>query len=183
MTFDEALQQTEDVLTRQMPEALRAVEYDMPAPSLTPEPVDLHTAAKARVAIAHIRGASDALYRIGAFGDELLLRVQLNVRRFVLVYSIPVAEPVDANAVAPHFERWQIGAGHAGWLIGWRDAVEPNRRDIRSVECYAYAMLEPDFLTDDLQKLYWRTDIVQMTRAFMLEAHRAQVPLARPAAG
>lgn len=180
MTLDDAIRQTEEFLTRQMPRSLRAVEYDMPDPTLDPAPVDLDAAARAEVAIAHVRGASDAVYRIRAFGDELTMRLQLNVRRFVVVYTIPVLAPVDSATIAPHFERWQAGAGHAGWLIGWRDAVEPHNRDVRSVECYAYAMLVEDFLSNPLQQLYWRTDIVQMTRAFMLEAHRAQVPLGRP---
>lgn len=180
MILEDALRETEEFLIRQMPRSLRAVEYDMPAPSADPTPPDLDAAARAEVAVAHVRGASDALYRIRAFGDELTMRLQLNVRRFVLVYTIPVPAPVDSATIAPHFERWRIGAGHAGWLIGWRDAVEPHRRDLRSVECYAYAMLAEDFLSNDLQRLYWRTDIVQMTRAFMLEAHRTQVPLRRP---
>jgi hypothetical protein len=180
MTLEDALKETEEFLTRQMPRSLRAVEYDMPDPSAEPLPVDLDAAAHAEIALSHVRGASDAVYRIRAFGDELTMRLQLNVRRFVVVYTIPVLAPVDSTTIAPHFERWQIGAGHAGWLIGWRDAVEPHRHDLRSVECYAYAMLVEDFLSNQLQQLYWRTDIVQMTRAFMLEAHRAQVPLARP---
>lgn len=181
MTLDEARRETENFLTRQMPEALRAVEYDMPEPSNPAYPPDLSDVVRAGVEMAHVDGTSDAVYRIRAFGDALTMRLQLNVRRFVVVYAVPVEEPVDARTVAPHFERWQIGATHAGWLIGWRDAVEPGRRDLRSVECYAYASLEPDFLSNPLHQLYWRTDLVQMTRAFMLEAHRAKVPLTLPA--
>ncbi|WP_257792300.1 hypothetical protein [Azospirillum humicireducens] len=35
--------------------------------------------------------------------------------------------------IAPHFERWAIGAGHAGWTIGWRDGVDPWKQDLRVV--------------------------------------------------
>jgi hypothetical protein len=51
------------------------------------------------------------------------------------------------------------------------------------VETYCYATMEPDFLVNDLHKLYWRTDILQMTRYFMLEAIRANVPLSPLKAG
>ena len=48
----------------------------------------------------------------------------------------------------------------------------------RQIEIYCYALAEPDFLADELQQLYWRTDIVQMTRYFMLEMVRCGVKLA-----
>jgi hypothetical protein len=108
------------------------------------------------------------------------MSLQLNVRRLVAVYSIPVVPPVDSRAVAPHFERWAVGASHAGWMIGWRDAVDPQRPGRPTVDTYCYASLEPDFLLDPLEQLYWRTDLLQMTRHFMLEAHRAQVGLRLP---
>jgi hypothetical protein len=177
MTLEEALRTTEDFLTGQMVESLKATEYALPAPSAEPAFPDLRRASRARVELAHVRGASDAVYRVHAFGDVLTMQVQLNVRRFVVVYRLPVLPPADSAAVAPHFERWAIGAGHAGWQIGWRDAADPGDPDRTFVETYAYAMCEPDLLSDPLQQLYWRTDIVQMTRAFMLEAHRARVTL------
>jgi hypothetical protein len=183
LSLDDAKRETEDFLTVQMPDVLAAVDYD--APSFVEAAVrrPLADLTRAEVETRHVPGTSDAAYRIRAFGDELLMRLQLNVRRFVLVYLVPVREPIDSHTIAPHFERWAIGAGHAGWLIGWRDAVDAHAPDHRWVETYCYANLEPDFLTSDLHKLYWRTDILQMTRAFMLEAHRAHIPLSPTAAG
>ena len=36
-----------------------------------------------------MRGASDATYIVNAFGDELLMQLQLNVHRLVVAYSVP----------------------------------------------------------------------------------------------
>jgi len=181
MTLDEAREQTEAFLTRHMVEALRAVEYALPEPAEEPRFPDLAGIARARVEVAHARGASDAVYRVHAFGDVLGMSLQCNVRRLVAVYSVPVVPPVDSNAVAPQFERWAIGARHAGWQIGWRDSIDPGRPEGATVDTYCYAAVEPDFLVNDLARLYWRPDLVQMTRYFMLEARRAGLRLRRPA--
>ncbi|WP_207478049.1 hypothetical protein [Arenibaculum pallidiluteum] len=176
MTLDDARRETEDFLTRQMVEAFRTVEYALPEPREDPDFADLQSLGRARVELAHARGASDAFYRIHAFGDVLGMSVQCNVRRLVAVYSIPAGPPLDARAVSPHFERWAIGAGHAGWLIGWHDGRDPGGAGPR-VDAYCYAAVEPDFLANDLHKLYWRTDLVQMTRHFMLAAAYAGLRL------
>jgi hypothetical protein len=86
LTISEAQRRTELFLTGQMLEALRAVEYGLPAliPSCTD--VDLAEVARARVEIRHVRGASDATYLINAFGEELLMQLQLNAHRLVVVY-------------------------------------------------------------------------------------------------
>ncbi|MGE5270795.1 MAG: hypothetical protein ACM3JG_14105, partial [Thiohalocapsa sp.] len=75
-----------------------------------------------------------------------------------------------------------IGAEHAGWKFGWRDA--PLAGDSRRwVETYCYAFAMPDFLENEPQQLYWGTDIVQMTRYFMLETARVGVRLSPRQAG
>ena len=40
-----------------------------------------------------------------------------------------------------------------------------------------------NFLEDELQQLYWRTDIVQMTRYYMIEAARSGILLSPRRAG
>lgn len=181
--LEEAQRLTSAFLTGPMRQTLRAVEHPMPA--FTTEPVDLgrqpwlDEVANAVVETRHVPGATDALYRIKAFGDVLTMRLQLNVWRFVIVYTVPSGDLVDVTGVAPRFERWQTGAAHAGWTIGWRDAVDPWAHDRHMVETYCYAMLPEDFLVNPLAQLYWRNDIMQMTRGFMLEARRGGVPLAR----
>ena len=112
------------------------------------------------------------------------LQIQLNVYRFVVVYRVPARDTLDAASLQPRLERWRIGAEHAGWSISWRDAITPDDRGERHVEIYCYAFARPDFLADELQQLYWRTDSVQMTRYFMPEMVRFGVTLspAPPAA-
>jgi len=51
------------------------------------------------------------------------------------------------------------------------------------VETYCYAFAGRDFLEDEAQQLYWRTDIVQMTRYFMIEAALAGIRLSPRDAG
>ena len=188
LTMTEAQRRTEQFLTRQMLEALRAVEYELPSFDTEPVDVELADAARSRVEIRHVRGASDATYMVNAFGDELLMQLQLNVHRFVVVYRVPALNALDASTLAVQLDRWRIGAEHAGWKFGWRDAPiiekpglsDPGRR---YVETYCYAFAAADFLENEPQQLYWRTDIVQMTRYYMLEAARCGVQLSPRRAG
>jgi hypothetical protein len=183
LTIIEAQRRTELFLTGQMLEALRTVEYEMPSFDAEPRDVDLAAVARAHVEIRHVRGACDASYLVNAFGDELLMQLQLNVHRLVVVYRVPASEALDASTLAVRLERWRIGAEHAGWKFGWRDspiAGEPGRR---YVETYCYAFAGSDFLEDEPQQLYWRTDIVQMTRYYMIEAGRSGIRLSPRSAG
>jgi hypothetical protein len=98
------------------------------------------------------------------------MQLQLNVHRLVVVYRVPALDALDAATLAVRLDRWRIGAEHAGWQFGWRDAPH-------YVETYCYAFAGTDFLEDEQQQLYWRTDIVQMTRYYMLEATRCGIRL------
>src|ERR1700751_5504332 len=97
LTINEAQRQTELFLTGQMLEALRAVEYELPSFDSKLHDVDLAAAARARVEIRHVRGASDATYLINAFGEELLMQLQLNVHRLVVVYRVPAPHGLHAR--------------------------------------------------------------------------------------
>ena len=181
LTIAEAQRRTEDFLTGQMLEALRGVEYELPSFDTEPPETSLSVAARAQVTIRHVSGASDAHYIVQAFGDELLMQLQLNVHRLVVVYRVPALDALDANTLAVQLERWRLGAEHAGWKFGWRDA--PIAGGHRYVETYCYAFGTPDFLENETEQLYWRTDIVQMTRYYMLEAARCGVRLSPRRAG
>ena len=183
LTISEAQRRTELFLTGQMLEALHAVEYELPSFDTQLHDVDLAAVARARVEVRHVRGASDATYLINAFGEELLMQLQLNVHRLVVVYRVPALDALDASTLAVRLERWRIGAEHAGWKFGWRDspiAGDPGRR---FVETYCYAFAGKDFLEDEPEQLYWRTDIVQMTRYYMIEAARSSIRLSPRRAG
>ncbi|HYE48355.1 MAG TPA: hypothetical protein VEB20_02110 [Azospirillaceae bacterium] len=177
--IEDAQRLTTEFLTGQMATSLAAIEYDIPpfAPPGPPPSPPLAEVSRSTVELRHVPGASDAQYRIRAYGDTLTMRLQLNVWRFVIVYSVPARDLVDVTGISPRFERWERGAVHAGWTVGWRDAVDPWDHGKAMVETYCYAMLPRDFLVDPMAQLYWRTDIVQMTRAFFLEARRGGVPL------
>ena len=183
LTIAEAQRRTEEFLTGQMLDALGKVEYELPSFDTEAEQVTLDQAARSRVEIRHVRGASDATFLVQAFGDELLMQLQLNVHRLVVVYRCPALDALDANTMAVHLERWRIGAEHAGWKFGWRDALLAGHPGRRWVETYCYAFGEPDFLENEPQQLYWRTDIVQMTRYYMLEAARCGILLSPRKAG
>jgi hypothetical protein len=183
LSIQDAQSRTEEFLTGQMLAALRTVEYEAQSFDSEPQPMTLAEASRARVALRHVRGASDCVYLVQAFGDELLMQLQLNVWRLVVVYRVPALQALDAMALQPRLERWQIGAEHAGWTIGWREATGARNRNQRYVETYCYAMPARDFLTDEMEQLYWRTDIVQMTRYFMLESQRCGVTLSPKSAG
>ena len=183
LTIAEAQQRTEFFLTGQMIEALQAVEYELPSFETETREVQLSDAARQRVQIRHVRGASDATYLVNSFGDELLMQLQLNVHRLVVVYRVPALDALDANTLAVRLERWRLGAEHAGWKFGWRDAPVAGDPGRRYVETYCYAFAGRDFLEDETQQLYWRTDIVQMTRYFMIEAAHSGIRLSPRHAG
>jgi hypothetical protein len=180
LTIAEAQQRTELFLTGQMIEALQAVEYELPSFETEPREVRLSDATRSRVQIRHVRGASDATYLVNSFGDELLMQLQLNVHRLVVVYRVPA---LNANTLAVRLERWRLGAEHAGWRFGWRDAPVAGDPGRRYVETYCYTFAGRDFLEDETQQLYWRTDIVQMTRYFMIEAAHSGIRLSPRHAG
>ena len=184
MTVAEAQRRVEAFLTGQMVEAPRSIEYRLPPFNAEPGVTSLADAARGKVMLRHVIGASDCTYLVAAFGDALVVQIQLDVYRFIVVYRVPARDTLDAASLQPRLERWRIGAEHAGWTIGWRDALTPDDRAERHIEIYCYAFARPDFLADELQQLYWRTDIAQMTRYFMLEMVRFGVTLspAPPAA-
>src|SRR4029077_2558278 len=168
---------TEVFSPARMPKPRGGLEYELPSFDTEPLESSLSAAARGRVAIRHVRGASDATYLVEAFGDELLMQFQLNVHRLVVVYRVPALDALDASTLAVQLERWRLGAEHAGWKFGWRDAPIAGDTARRYVETYCYAFAGRDFLEDDVQQLYWRTDIVQMTRYYMIEASRCGIRL------
>ena len=138
---------------------------------------------------AHVTGTPDARFLIEELGCYLELSVQLNVYRLVVVYRILAQGSLDSAALQPQFARWAIGATDAGWKIGWRDAMNSSSAVTRAIEVYCYASLPVDFLENEYHQLYWITDVVQMTRSFLIEgktcwrrtpAPRGEWPLIRP---
>jgi hypothetical protein len=69
---------------------------------------------------------------VNAFGDELLMQLQLNVNRLVVSIACRRSMRSIASTLAVRLERWRIGAEHAGWKFGWRDAPIALRTNIQS---------------------------------------------------
>ena len=73
------------------------------------------------------------------------MQLQLNVYRFVVVYRVPALAALDAISLTPRLDRWRIGAEHAGWRLGWRDALGRPDAAQRYDETYCYAFAERDW--------------------------------------
>jgi hypothetical protein len=183
LSIAEAQRRTEEFLTGQMLEALRKVEYELPSFDEEPADISITDVSRSTVEVRHVRGAADATFLVQAFGDELLMQLQLNVHRLVVVYRCPAVGALDATTLAVHLDRWRIGAEHAGWKFGWRDAPLLDDLNRRWVETYCYAFASEDFLENEPQQLYWRTDIIQMTRYYVMEAARCGIRLSPRSAG
>lgn len=168
----------DSLLTGPIADAFKAV--DCRIPSFNEQPLSSAEAFQAKVRIGHVTGTPEARFLIEAFGKLLELYVQLNVYRLVVVYRIPAGGTLDSAALQPRFARWAIGAADAGWKTGWRDAIDDGVENSRVIEIYCYAALPTTFLDDERHQLYWITDVVQMTRSFLLEARRADVNLSVP---
>jgi hypothetical protein len=132
-------------------------------------------AFRTAVRIAHVSGTPEARYLVHGFGSRFELHVQLNVYRLAVVYRIPAQRDLDSMALQARFARWASGAADEGWTIGWREASDEAPH---AIEVFCRAGLPIDFLQDERHQLYWITELVQMTRAFLLEARRVGVELA-----
>ncbi len=170
LSFHELRRAIDAFLTGPMADGLRAVECKAPSPG--DRSASISTASVAEADVSHVLGTPDAAYSVKAFGDVLSMKVQLNVYRLVLVYSLPAHQAQDSEALKPRFARWELGASHAGWRIGWRDTVLLENAESHTAEIYCYAMLPTDFLTSPHHQLYWINDIVQMTKGLFLECRR-----------
>jgi hypothetical protein len=132
-------------------------------------------ALRATVLIAHVGGTPEARYLVHGLGSRLELHVQLNVYRLAVVYCIPAQKDLDSTALQARLARWATGAADAGWQIGWQEASDEVPH---ALEVLCRADLPIDFLQDERHQLYWITELVQMTRAFLLDARRVGVELA-----
>src|SRR5262249_50712522 len=102
---------------------------------------------------------------------------------WLVVYRVPALDALDASTLAVRLERWRVGAEHAGWKFGRRDAPVSGGPARRYVETYCYAFAGPHFLEDEAQQLYGGADIVPIARYYMIEAARAGIRLSPRRAG
>ena len=125
-----------------------------------------------------MRGASDATYLVQAFGDELLMQLQLNVHRLVVVYRVPALDALDAATLAVRLERWRLGAEHAGWKnpdgAMRRSPATPSAAMSKRIATHLPVGI---FSKASRSSFIGGILIVQMTRYYMLEAARSGIRL------
>jgi hypothetical protein len=92
-----------------------------------------------------LRGASDATYLINAFGEELLMQLQLNGHRLVVVYRVPALDALDASTLAIVLN---AGASAPSMPAG-NSAGAIRRSGPPFVETYCYAFAGNNFLEDE----------------------------------
>src|SRR6266849_6358117 len=105
MTVAEAQRRVEAFLTGQMVEAPRSIENRLPPFNAEPGVTSLADAARGKVMLRHVIGASDCTYLVAAFGDALVVQIQLDVYRFIVVYRVPARDTLDAASLQPRLER------------------------------------------------------------------------------
>ncbi len=135
-------------------------------------------ALRTSVRVAHVTGTPEARYLVPGLDGRLELNVKLNVYRLTVAYRIPAQRDLDGAALRARFALWARSAADAGWSIEWREASDDEAP--HAIEVFCRAALPVDFLQDERHQLYWITELARMTRAFLLEAHRAGVELASP---
>ena len=174
----ESLKASTDALFQALLVGLRAVDDSLPDVEWGTLPQ--HEAFRATARIAHIAGTPEARYQVRTQHSVLQLHVEVNVYRLIVVYRVPTSRSLDSGALQARLTRWAMGIADTGWSIAWRDGSDDERR---CVEVCCKAALPIDFLQDERHQLYWITEVVRMTRAFLLEARRAGIELTAASMG
>jgi hypothetical protein len=144
--------------------------------------------SKSRIQVSVLHGDCIAEYKVllpqnqiaGQPAGEIMLRVELNVRRVNVAIKLPM--PADdcseARKIWPHTI---VGATGAGWALN-ESVSQASSNDLSAavVELVFFRALEPDFLWDVAAQLYLSQDIRLMLAAMAAEApiHHAQFSVA-----
>jgi hypothetical protein len=128
MSVAEAQRRVEGFLTEQMRDALRAIEYRLTPFDAEPSGERLADCALGEVKLRHVVGASHCTYLVGAFGDALVVQIQLNVHRFVVVYRVPAREALDAASSRGSSAGASARSMPAGRSVGATQSAAGNRQ-------------------------------------------------------
>ena len=149
LTMAEAQKRTEQFLTGQMLEALRAVEYELPSFDAEPRASDLATAARSQVEYpARARRSRCELSRPRFWrrASDAIAAERASAGRG-LPRAAPAVHALDvSNACGAARPLGRLGAEHAGWKFGWRDAPRGGGDGGRRyVETYSATHRQPRF--------------------------------------
>ncbi|MGY6536062.1 MAG: hypothetical protein ACXIVG_12005 [Pararhodobacter sp.] len=168
------------VLAEELPNALRKMVRHAPFGRDTGKPVTLK--------VDYEPGDVMAGYEIAVNGATLRMRVTFNVRRMVVIYFFPCAEPGTEKVLEKKLEGVITGAENAGYTAKVRfNPIDYKESGAYNTLFFYNNALPDDFLLDPLHKLFWLTDVAIMTRSIMLEILRQKidttiVPASAPAA-
>ncbi|TZG36189.1 hypothetical protein [Agrobacterium sp. B1(2019)] len=154
---------TEDFLIREIPDALRIVDYkDNLFTELTrsyrPNPL----VTKTRIMASYDHGNHYCQYRVLAYGVEQKIYVQVNVKRFVVSYFL------DAGpASIQHRLTYVVGAAEAaGYSYKYEDVHDTAHGSV-SAQLRLFKTLPDDFLVNASERLFLANDFASMTRALI----------------
>ncbi len=157
---------TEDFLIREIPEALRIVDYKEAnfgeiTQSYRPNPLE----TKTRIMVSYDKGNHYCQYRVLAYGVDQKIYVQANVKRFVVSYFLDA----DLGGEADMRQRlsYVVGAAEAaGYRYSYEDVHDTAHGSV-SAQLRLFRDLPDDFLVNASERLFIANDLASMTRAFI----------------
>lgn len=169
---------TEDFLLREVPRALSALSEE--EPSYVPWHATMRARSavetRADIRIAYSKGAYRARYIIKIGGRPLRVKVEFNVRRLGVVFTLPAEEHETATSVFAGLKDTLGGAQSAGYSINETYEVtelsQQMKRELQCTRCVSHTLhrnLESDFIYDEAQRLFVAQDLAIMTRSLMSE--------------
>lgn len=157
---------TEDFLIREIPDALRIVEYQEGhfgelTPSYRPNPL----VTKTRLLVNYDQGNHYCQYRVLAYGVDQKIYVQVNVKRLVVSYFLD-ADPAEGADTRHRLEYVVRAAEAAGYTYKYEDVHDSAHRNV-SVQLRLFKDLSDDFLVNASERLFLANDFASMTRALI----------------
>ncbi|CUX35252.1 MULTISPECIES: hypothetical protein [Agrobacterium] len=157
---------TEDFLIREIPDALRIVDYkDSLFTELTrayrPNPL----VTKTRIMANYDHGNHYCQYRVLAYGVEQKIYVQVNVKRFVVSYFLDADLAGEAD-IRQRLNYVVAAAEAAGYSYKYEDVHDTAHGSV-SAQLRLFKTLPDDFLVNASERLFLANDFASMTRALI----------------
>lgn len=172
---------TTSFFLRDIPRALRNVNYDPPAFTLWQEGGAHSAALRSNVVlrIAHARGVTTTDYILTVGEESVGLAITCNVMRLGVTCILPAGPEETAAGVYASLADTLKGAENAGYHIGTSYEVYRPRflEALAAPRCVAQTLhrnLDEDFLQDPLKRQFVVQDLAIMIRALIDERRRTR---------
>lgn len=132
-----------------------------------------------RVSIQKVSGGNSALYHVNALGENLNLRVQVNVWELTISYYFPAKSELDVDRLKDQLE-WAMS--RFTQIIGYKESWYFSNEDFDQksyVSVHLTKDFDSDFLDDDRQKLNFAQDLTASTRSLIKECKAQGIVLSR----